>query len=173
MSSRAEVSGKESHVLPVFTLPLGFTRQHQQHLRSGLHQWSTDPEWATGPREPLLQLWVHPDGEGEVLETPWSRRGEHPDGGTNPGLGASGGIHSCEPSFTDQGDLVQPLQDDLKRGCLHGAIFGALPGLQLDPPAVLSAKGVMPEVALSRKRTGAWLAAPPEQGPRRRSQPFN
>lgn len=40
---------------------------------------------------------------------PWSRMGEQPDGGTNPGTGASGGIHSCEPSLAGQRDLVQPL----------------------------------------------------------------
>lgn len=55
--------------MPLLMLPLFFVREHQQHLRAGLHQRSADPERAAGPREPLLQRRVHPHSEGEVRES--------------------------------------------------------------------------------------------------------
>lgn len=47
---------------------------------------------------------------------------------------------------------------------VHRASFGiwppTRPGLQLDPPAIVSAEGEVPEVASPSKRTGARFPSP-------------
>lgn len=55
-------------------------REYQQHLCPGLHQRSSDLEWPTGPGEPPVQPWLHPDSKGESLAPP-----SHGEGMPTPG----------------------------------------------------------------------------------------
>lgn len=42
-------------------------RQYQQSVCTGLHQWCFNSEWATRPRKPFLQCWIHSYSEGERI----------------------------------------------------------------------------------------------------------